>query len=112
MANITVTLPDEAYRRARIRAAELNTSVSALVRRFLLETGTAETDFERRHRNQNELLATVKAFRAGSDAPAGRGGMHDAAGDAPIARNRNGLEIIGASNVSADVRGIRKTNAA
>jgi plasmid stability protein len=35
MKNITVTVPDEIYRRARIRAARKGTSVSALVRRFL-----------------------------------------------------------------------------
>jgi hypothetical protein len=35
MKNITVSLDDETYRKARIAAAEQNTSVSALVRRFL-----------------------------------------------------------------------------
>ena len=33
MKNITVTLDDETYRKARIRAAELDTSVSAVVRK-------------------------------------------------------------------------------
>jgi len=32
MKNITVTLDDETYRKARIRAAELDTSVSTVVR--------------------------------------------------------------------------------
>jgi plasmid stability protein len=63
--NITVTLPEEAYRRARIRAAELNTSVSALVRQFLTDIGAGETDFERQRRLQNEVLSTVTRFRAG-----------------------------------------------
>ena len=35
MRNITVSVDDATYRRARIRAAELDTSVSALVRDFL-----------------------------------------------------------------------------
>ena len=35
MRNITVSVDDATYRRARIRAAELDTSVSALVREFL-----------------------------------------------------------------------------
>lgn len=35
MKNITVAVDDATYRRARIRAAELDTSVSALVREFL-----------------------------------------------------------------------------
>jgi hypothetical protein len=35
MKNITVTIHDETYLCARIRAAQLSTSVSALVRQFL-----------------------------------------------------------------------------
>ena len=35
MKNITVSVDEETYRRARIRAAELDTSVSALVRGYL-----------------------------------------------------------------------------
>ncbi len=37
MKNITVSVDDEIYHRARIRAAEKRTSVSALVRRALQE---------------------------------------------------------------------------
>jgi hypothetical protein len=37
MRNITVCIPDDAYLRARIWAAERDTSVSAVVR-YLLET--------------------------------------------------------------------------
>ncbi len=37
MKNITVTIDDETHRRARIRAAELGTSVSALVKGYLME---------------------------------------------------------------------------
>jgi hypothetical protein len=37
MRNITVTIPDDSYTRARVWAANRNTSVSAVVR-FLLET--------------------------------------------------------------------------
>jgi hypothetical protein len=35
--NITVTLDDETYRRARVKAAEQDTSVSALVRGSLVD---------------------------------------------------------------------------
>jgi hypothetical protein len=62
--NVTVSLSDGVYRRARIRAAEQNTSVSAMVRQFLIETGTAETDFERRRRLQDQVLATLSRFSA------------------------------------------------
>lgn len=66
MKNITVTVPDQVYRRARVRAAARDTSVSALVREFLAGLGNDETDFERRKRLQAEVLASVRRFRAGS----------------------------------------------
>ncbi|MFN7942027.1 MAG: hypothetical protein U0X73_10520 [Thermoanaerobaculia bacterium] len=65
MRNITVSVPDDVYRRARLRAAELDTSVSAMVRDFLAEVGGRESDFERRRRLQDEVLATVERFTAG-----------------------------------------------
>jgi plasmid stability protein len=65
MKNITVSLPDDIYRRARMKAAEQDTSVSALVREFLTGLGEEESDFERRKRIQAEVLASVKDFRAG-----------------------------------------------
>ena len=63
--NITVALPDEVYRQARIKAAERDTSVSALVREFLLSLGGEESDFERRRRLQEEVLGSIGGFRAG-----------------------------------------------
>lgn len=65
MKNITVSIDDELYRRARVRAAELDSSVSAVVRKFLTEFAGEETDFERRKRLQDETLARIRAFRAG-----------------------------------------------
>jgi plasmid stability protein len=63
--NITVSLPDEIYRKARVKAAERDTSVSALVREFLVNLGEEESDFEHRKRLQDEVIASVKNFRAG-----------------------------------------------
>jgi len=65
MKNITVSVDAEVYRRARVRAAELETSVSAVVRGFLNEFAGEESDFERRKKLQDRTLATVRAFRAG-----------------------------------------------
>jgi plasmid stability protein len=62
--NITVSLPDDVYRKARIRAAELDASVSALVREFLQELSQEESDFDRRKRIQYEVLASIRKFRA------------------------------------------------
>ena len=64
MKNITVSVSEDVYRRARIKAAELDTSVSALVREFLENLGSDRSDFERRRRLQDEVLGTVKSFRA------------------------------------------------
>lgn len=65
MKNLTVSLPDSVYRRARIKAAERDTSVSALVREFLMSLGEQESGFERRERLQKEILASITSFRAG-----------------------------------------------
>lgn len=65
MKNITVSVPDEVYRRARIKAAEGDSSVSALVREFLTELADEEDDFARRQRLQDEVLASIDRFRAG-----------------------------------------------
>lgn len=62
--NITVAVSEDVYRKARIKAAELDTSVSALVRDFLNGLASEESDFERRRRLQDEVLETVKTFRA------------------------------------------------
>jgi plasmid stability protein len=62
--NITVSLDDETYRRARIRAAERETSVSAMVRRFLIETADEESPAERLKREEVRLRESIRAFRA------------------------------------------------
>jgi plasmid stability protein len=69
MKNITVSLPDDVYRRARVKAAEKDTSVSALVRDFLIGLATEESAFERRKRLQTEILNTIQSFRAGDRWP-------------------------------------------
>jgi len=64
MRNITVSVNDDTYRRARIKAAERDTSVSAVVRDFLASWTGEETDFDRRRRLQNETLKTIRSFSA------------------------------------------------
>jgi hypothetical protein len=65
MKNITVSLDDDVYRKARMKAAEQDTSVSALVRKFLCGLAAEETEFDRRKRLQEETLAQIRSFRAG-----------------------------------------------
>lgn len=55
MKNVTVSLDDETYRRARVKAAEIGRSLSALVRDALNALGTGESEFERLHRQELEL---------------------------------------------------------
>jgi plasmid stability protein len=62
--NVTISLPDDIYRRARIKAAERDTSVSALVRDILIELASDESDFERRKRLQSDVIASIRRFRA------------------------------------------------
>lgn len=69
MKNITVSLDDETYRRARMRAAELDTSVSALVKRFLLEIAAVETEGARLKREEVRLREAVQSFRGGDRLP-------------------------------------------
>jgi hypothetical protein len=61
--NVTVALPDDVYRRARMKAAENDTSLSALVRTFLLGLGGETSDFDRRKRLQAEVLRGIRRFR-------------------------------------------------
>jgi hypothetical protein len=64
--NITVTVPEEVHRRARVAAAERNTSVSALVREFLEQLASGQPTVEDRKRLQADVLAAIRRFRAGS----------------------------------------------
>ncbi len=69
--NITVSVDDDTYRIARIRAAERATSVSALVKSYLLQIasgGNAETEFERLEREERELREELRSQRIGLSA--------------------------------------------
>ncbi len=77
MKNITVALDDDTYRRARIIAAERDTSVSALVKDFLVGLGSEESEVERLKREERALRERVTSFRA-SDRQS-RDELHDRA---------------------------------
>jgi plasmid stability protein len=62
MKNITVSVDDETYRRARIKAAERDTSVSALVREFLQSLSRQESEFDRLAREEQELYVQIENF--------------------------------------------------
>ncbi len=75
MKNITVSIDDETYRRARIKAAERGTSVSALVKQFLTELAKTADERERLRRAEDLLREEIGGFRAG-DRPL-RGELHN-----------------------------------
>jgi plasmid stability protein len=62
--NITVSLDDEAYRLARVRAAERGASVSALVRQFLAGLASEENQADRMKREEARLRDSIQSFRA------------------------------------------------
>jgi plasmid stability protein len=64
MKNITVSVDDETHRRARIKAAEQETSVSALVKQFLTalaEGGNATTHLAREEKALRERIRNFSA---------------------------------------------------
>jgi plasmid stability protein len=69
MKNITVSVDDETYRKARVRAAELDTSVSAIVRKYLTEFAAGESRFERLKREEEELRKRIEGFSASDRLP-------------------------------------------
>ena len=77
MKNITVSVDDETHRQARVRAAELGTSVSALVRGYLrslvsqpadaveIDAQELDTEDSRRRRLLNEVVEEITANGGG-----------------------------------------------
>lgn len=64
MKNITVSVPEDVYRDARIRAAECGRSVSALVGEFLRSLSERETEFARLEAQQRRVQSKIKHFCA------------------------------------------------
>lgn len=65
MKNITVTVPDDVYREARVRAAERGSSVSALVGAFLRSLSERDAEFARLEARQRAAQQRIVGFRAG-----------------------------------------------
>jgi plasmid stability protein len=73
--NITVTVPDNVYRNARIRAAERGTSVSALVAGYLRSLSGRQAEFSRLEAQQKQIQSPwgvrSRLVTAGHPLPAG-----------------------------------------
>jgi plasmid stability protein len=61
MKNITLKIDDETYRNARIRAASQGTSVSALVREFLVRECAPGGDLDNAHQRITDTLSEIYA---------------------------------------------------
>ena len=64
MKNITVSVPDDVYRDARIRAAERGRSVSALVAEYLRSLSEQDSEFTRLEAQQRQVQDQIERFRA------------------------------------------------
>jgi plasmid stability protein len=77
MRNITVSVADDVYREARIRAAERGTSVSALVAEYLRGLSDRPAEFARLEAQQLQVQGEIERFRAGERL--GRDELHNRA---------------------------------
>ena len=64
MTNITVSVPEDVYRAARIRAAERGSSVSGLVAEYLGSLSQREAEFSRLEAQQKRVQNQIDRFRA------------------------------------------------
>lgn len=77
MKNITVSVPDDVYREARIRAAERGSSVSALVADYLRSLSERDGELSRLEAQRREIIGQIERF-SGSDR-LGRDELHSRA---------------------------------
>lgn len=79
MPNITVSVDDEVYHRARVRAAEQRTSISAIVRRMLSDIASEETRDERLKRMEQEAVERIasRGVRFSGEARLSRDELHE-----------------------------------
>lgn len=61
MKSITISVDDELYRLARIKAAEQSTSISAMFKAYIVRlTGGEEPEFQRLEREEQKLRAELR----------------------------------------------------
>jgi len=107
--NITVSLPDEVHRRARIEAAQRDTPVSALVREFLLSLGAVESDFERRARLQAECSEPSRALGGSHRLKRGRSALSPECAHASRPRASHGRDYDGIRVLNPFRPGVRSS---
>jgi predicted CopG family antitoxin len=94
MKRVTITVPDEVYRKVRRYAAERDTSVSALVGEFLRSLSDRESEFARLEAQQRVVQERIGRFR-GVDRMS-RDAVHERAFPDASAPDRRGIRRKGA----------------
>ena len=69
MKNITVSIDDEIYRKARIKAAELGVSVSSVFRKFLQTFTSSPDSFDELLEREMELWKIPTKFSVAESLP-------------------------------------------
>ena len=64
MKNITVSVPDEVYRAARVRAAERGTSLSGLVADYLRSLSERDAELARLEARRRRIIVELTQFSA------------------------------------------------
>ena len=77
MKNVTVSLPDDVYRAARVRAAEEGSSLSSLVAGYLRSLSERRAEFSRLEAQQQRIQAEIEGFSAQHNVD--REALHDRA---------------------------------
>jgi hypothetical protein len=66
MKNITVAVPDDVYRAARILAAQQGSSVSAMVAEYLRSVAERDAQFTQLEAQQRQIQNEIVRFRGGN----------------------------------------------
>ncbi len=69
MKKVTVSLDDETYETARMKAAEAGRSLSSLVRDVLRDLGSSHSEFERLYQQELRLREEITGFSVGKREP-------------------------------------------
>lgn len=77
MKNITVSVDEAVYHRARVHAAEEKTSVSAMVGSYLKEIASRKTAFERLKQLEDETVTELCSHAFSAEDRLKRGAIHE-----------------------------------
>jgi plasmid stability protein len=62
MRNLTLSIPDDVYKTARVQAAVQGKSISAMVTEYLKSLGNRQAEFAEARKRRNELLDSISGI--------------------------------------------------